>query len=289
MRYLNRPSANPMPAAQPYRRRSAYRRLVAAIRSGALAGALVLAIAAPLWLWRAGTIEQAVASWADGAIRWSADQGLVIEDVYITGRLETASNDIVTVLALNASDAILGVDPEGARSALEALPWVRQAAVSRELPHTLRIELVEREPIAIWQHEGAFRLVDAEGVVIDAAPPAHHRGLPLVVGPDAPDHARALFAMLATEPTLAGRVTASIRVGGRRWNLELDSGQVVQLPERDPEAAWTRLAELSRERALIDRADILAVDLRLFPDQTIVRRAPVAPSVPVPQPKGKET
>src|SRR5260370_6854473 len=75
--------------------------------------------------------------------------------------------------------------------------------------------------------------------------------------------------MLASEPELASRVTAAIRVGGRRWNLRIDDVIDVLLPEEGAETAWSRLAELERASALLKR-DLQAVDLRL-PDRLGLR------------------
>ena len=55
--------------------------------------------------------------------------------------------------------------------------------------------------------------------------------------------------MLATEPELAARVSAAIRVGDRRWNLRIDNAIDVLLPAEPPAAAWAQLARPS-DRAL---------------------------------------
>jgi len=77
--------------------------------------------------------------------------------------------------------------------------------------------------------------------------------------------------MLATEPDLAAHVAAAVRVGGRRWNLRLDSNVDIALPEDDPTAGWRRLAQLERSDGILER-EIQAVDLRL-PDRLVLRTA----------------
>jgi cell division protein FtsQ len=73
-----------------------------------------------------------------------------------------------------------------------------------------------------------------------------------------------------TQPELMVRVRAAVRVGGRRWNLRLDNGIDVRLPEDDPEQAWARLAEYERRHRILAR-DVRVLDLRL-PDRLIVRK-----------------
>ncbi|MCH7555160.1 MAG: cell division protein FtsQ, partial [Proteobacteria bacterium] len=58
---------------------------------------------------------------------------------------------------------------------------------------------------------------------------------------------------------------------GRRWNLRLDNGVDVELPEAGINAAWRRLADIERRHRLLSR-DITAIDLRL-PDRLVVRPA----------------
>ena len=98
------------------------------------------------------------------------------------------------------------------------------------------------------------------------------RHLVTLVGDDAPKGAPELLALLATEPQLERRVTAAIRVGERRWNLQMDNGIDVRLPETDIGAAWTQLAQLERDQKVLGR-DVVTIDLRL-PDRFVIRVSP---------------
>jgi len=97
----------------------------------------------------------------------------------------------------------------------------------------------------------------------------------VMVGEDAPSHAASLLDMLATEPELAARVSAAIRVGDRRWNLRIDNAIDVLLPADAPVAAWAQLARLERSSAILKR-DVQTVDVRL-PDRLVLRVSPEVP------------
>jgi cell division protein FtsQ len=195
--------------------------------------------------------------------------GLVVRQVLAEGRVETTQGDILKALGIRGGEPILAVDPDAARARVEALPWVRSAAVERRLPDTIRVRIVERRPMAWWQKDGKLVLIDRAGEPIPAAPPARYSNLVVLVGDDAPAHAAELLAMLAREPELAARVRAAVRVGARRWNLRIDDAIDVRLPEEGAEVAWTKLGELERKDRILSR-DIAAVDLRL-PDRLIVQ------------------
>jgi cell division protein FtsQ len=93
-----------------------------------------------------------------------------------------------------------------------------------------------------------------------------------VVGLGAPAAAAALIDALAAQPTIQSRVTAAVRVGERRWNLRLNNGTDVLLPEGAEVPALARLAELQQSHALLDRP-LERVDMRL-PDRFVFRPLP---------------
>jgi cell division protein FtsQ len=74
--------------------------------------------------------------------------------------------------------------------------------------------------------------------------------------------------MLDRFPELRAHVRASVLVADRRWNLWLDSGIDVRLPEFDADKALDRLAALERDDKLLSR-DITVVDLRLHDRVTV--------------------
>jgi cell division protein FtsQ len=210
----------------------------------------------------------------------SAEAGFVVRDVFVVGRASTPKDTLLAALAVKRGTPILDIDLVEARARIQALPWVREASVRRLLPNTVVVEIVERKPLALWQHRKQFALIDDEGAVIlrdDVGPFSH---LMVVVGEDAPANAAQLVQMLATEPDLMARVKAAVRVGGRRWNVHLAQGIDVKLPEHDPDAAWRRLADYQRRHGVLDK-NVRSLDLRIG-DRLVVRpAAPAADGKPV--------
>ena len=231
---------------------------------------MALVAGSAVWLWSSG---RATAALDRARIVFAhATAGLSVREVYVTGRNRTSRAAVLEALAVERGTPMLTFDPAVARRRLEALGWVREAMVARRFPGTVFVGLQERSPLALWQHKQKLVVVDHEGVVIDGARAEHFASLPVIVGADAPARAASLFAVTASEPSLHKRVKAAVRVGGRRWNVRLDNGIDVQLPEQGVAEAWHRLAEYERRHRLLAR-DIAVVDLRL-PDLLIVRRSP---------------
>jgi len=80
--------------------------------------------------------------------------------------------------------------------------------------------------------------------------------------------------MVQKFPALAPRVRAYRRVADRRWDLRLENGVTVLLPETNVEAALVELVGADAQYRLLSR-DVTAIDLRL-PDRFTVRLAPDA-------------
>jgi cell division protein FtsQ len=210
------------------------------------------------------------AQWAEAvALR----AGLVVGDVEIAGAAEVSRIDVLTAIDLGAQRSMLAFDVHGARRDLKRLAWVRDARVAKAYPDRILVEIVERQPFAIWQNGQALFLVERDGTEIAPYDP-RHVDLPLVVGKGANRHAAEAIAAVARQPALAGRVGAYVRVGDRRWDLRLANGAVALLPEGDTGAAVERLARLVTEDHVLERA-IEAIDLRLS-DRIVLRMSPQA-------------
>jgi cell division protein FtsQ len=219
-------------------------------------------------------LGQPLKSTTDKMVEATGLLGLTVSDIKVEGRETTDRETILAVLGARAGTPILAVNPAQAKERLEALPWVHSALVERRLPGTLYVRLVERKPLALWQHGGRIELIDREGGVIPVTRLDQFAKLPLVVGESAATHAAELVDMLASEPDLAARLTAAIRVGDRRWNLRMDNAINVLLPAEDTAGAWSRLASLERSNAILAR-EVQTIDMRL-PDRLVLRVTPEA-------------
>ncbi len=273
MRFLKRREEKAAPRPRRARRWSR-RSLFAALG----AGALIVATGGGWWLYHSGAIGRTVAAAEQRLYAMTASWGFAVDNVEVEGRQRTSREAILSALDVARGSPILALDPAQAKRRLESVAWIRSAAVERRLPDTLYVRVVERQPMAFWQRHGKLVLIDRDGVTIPSERLDGYGNLIVLVGPDAPAKGAALLDMLASEPDLAPHVAAAVRVGGRRWNLRLDSGIDIALPEEDPAAAWRRLAQLERSDAILER-DIQMVDLRL-PDRLVVRPAPEPPKSP---------
>lgn len=190
-----------------------------------------------------------------------ANLGFRVQSVQVQGASKTEMPALRQAVSIAKGAEILSIDLAGARHRVEALPWVRVATVERSLPDTVIVRVVEREPLALWQHRGNVALLDTTGVTVPGAPLVAFGDLPLLAGKGVPAAAPALMAMLGTDADLAPRVTAGRYVEQRRWDVLVDDRVWVKLPQTRASEAWIRLAHEDRTTGLL-RRNILSVDVR---------------------------
>ena len=186
------------------------------------------------------------------------------DDVMLVGHKRTSLEAVLDALQIAPHQQMNTIDFDAKKRDLEKLPWVRHAIIERKLPNKLKITILEKTPIARWQNQGEYFLLDEEGKKIDDK---HYlsEDLILIVGPDAPEHIVALLAALDQFPDIGMRVRSAKRIENRRWNLRLmdaEKGLEVLLPQTDVVQALARLERKNKEDKLL-RKDIESIDMRL--------------------------
>lgn len=198
--------------------------------------------------------------------------GFRVEQIEVTGLKRM---DRMTVYAVALQDkqnetSMLSVDLDAIRQRLLRYGWIADAHVSRRLPDTLLVDIVERKPAAVWQDNGQLTLIDSTGVLLDPVRADSVPNLPLVIGPGADRQEASYQTLLAAAPALKPRITAATWVGNRRWDLTFESGETLLLPEDGAASALVKFAELDGSRPLLGRG-WLRFDMR-DPDKLVARK-----------------
>jgi cell division protein FtsQ len=195
--------------------------------------------------------------------------GFKTKAVRVQGAEPGAERDILNAAAIEKDTPILGIDLEALRQRIEGVGWVKQAKIIRLLPDTLVIAVVPRNLMAVWQFQGVDRVVDGDGKVVPEADASRYPDLPLVVGDGAGEAAGAILPLLRQRPQLMAQLDALIRVDGRRWDLRLKDGGIIQLPAEGADSALIQLDQLEQKARVIELG-FERIDLR-DPDMVAVR------------------
>jgi cell division protein FtsQ len=149
---------------------------------------------------------------------------LDVDDVAVTGAGER-TREVAVAAAVERGSALLLLDTGAVEERVEALAWVGDAEVTRELPGTLQVKVRLRPAVAMAARpDGQVALVDATGIVTAVVPRAPG-GIPALVTTAAPPDAGALV-----RPVAAARVAGAIGpLEGRVARVFVERGQAALL------------------------------------------------------------
>ena len=204
-----------------------------------------------------------------GAWLWLRDSSLVaVRHVHITGVHGTDAVEIRTALddaAMRMST--LHLNAGALRSAVSSFAIVGALHVTASFPHTVKIAVTERLPVAALQSAGQRTAVAADGTVL--GPAWLSSSLPLLSGsvePPAGGHLREAAALAAVEvlggaPEALARFVTRVYNGPEGLTVAMHNGLLVYFGDATrPHAKWMSLA---RVLASPDSAGALYVDVRL--------------------------
>lgn len=156
------------------------------------------------------------------------------------------------------------------KAKLEQISWVKSAVVQRKFPDEIRVRISERIPIAILQSKHHLYLIDSDGVVIEHKGIGNFSGLPIVIGEGAEKETNSLLQCLNKFPKIRNQLVFAIRVGKRRWDIKVNRGIIIKLPEQGMLQALQILEEISDSNGFFNE-DIFSIDLRML-DRVVVTK-----------------
>jgi cell division protein FtsQ len=125
---------------------------------------------------------------------------------------------VLRIAGLSRGVNVFHFGAAAAEGRLEAEPWVATAVISKDLPSTVVVRILEHAPVGIVDEEGVQRLVAEDGSLLDAAV---RSSLPqIVVAPEG-----------ATAPDAVGIRAGARALAAMTPSLRRDVGAVTVLPE----------------------------------------------------------
>jgi cell division protein FtsQ len=196
--------------------------------------------------------------------RIAADAGFEVRHVRVTGTRRLDERKVYAIALAHKDRPMPQVDVEALRKELRELSWVKDARVSVQLPATLAIDIVEREPHAVLERPDRLMLIDATGVELGPIAPAKAGDMLRISGPGSARQVGSLEQLLDSAPALRPQVEAVEWVGNRRWNLKFKTGQVLALPEgtKQSAAALVTFAKMDGQNRLIG-GKVVTFDMRV--------------------------
>jgi cell division protein FtsQ len=190
-----------------------------------------------------------------------SDAGFGLSQVHLSGNNRVPPETLYAALGYNVGESIFTVDLQAARERLMALDWVADADVQRRYPDSLNVHIVEKLPFALWKADDGLVVVERSGKTITHNDVEHFAQLPHLAGEGAPQQAAEIIDAVSTHRAVAARVKIYQFVSNRRWNLILDDGVVVQLPDAGWQKQLDTLEHLIVDNGILER-NLTEIDLR---------------------------
>ncbi len=163
------------------------------------------------------------------------------ENIQANGLVEVSRDQMLPVFGEDIGRNIFFVPLAERRRQLEQIAWIQRATVMRFLPNRIRVDVVERQPVAFVRQGQQIGLVDGNGVLLDMSPAAmarHRYSFPVVTGIDANDTLAARKARMAVYQ----RLISDLDSGGRHF-----SEQISEIDLTDPEDARVLMPEPGKD------------------------------------------
>lgn len=201
----------------------------------------------------------------------AADAGFAVRRVDVRGVKNLNELKVYERVLAERNQAMPLVDIEAVRNELMQISWVQDARVSRQLPDTLVVDIVEREPHAVLRKGDRMVLIDSTGHELEPVTAQQAKGKLIVEGAGAGKEMVALSDLLEAAPALKPQVREAEWIGNRRWNVTFRTGQVLALPEGDKQAAaaLVSFARLDGSNRLLG-GQVASFDMRA-PDRIYLR------------------
>lgn len=185
-----------------------------------------------------------------------------VRSVQVSGRmLYVDESRIRSRVSENINHNFFMQDIDEIRTSLLQLPWVEDVYVRRVWPDTLRIEVREHQPFAVWEQGG---LVNTKGQWFDADSRDVKKSLPVLSGPKSLVHEVAeQFSLYRRQFQELGLSLQKVKVDKRRaWSLFVQDGFIVRLGRKN---ITDRLQRFQRSYTVAlrqQKQQIQAIDMR---------------------------
>jgi len=188
--------------------------------------------------------------------------GFRLQNIYITGDNNLQKEDILNIINDKEYKTIFDVDLFKIHNNLLLNEWIETVKIERTLPSSIKIKIIEKKPMAIWQTKLGNKLITEDGSIISNANVTTFKNrLPIIIGEGANKNAFLILQILRKNPDLYNNVWSISYINKRRWNVHLNQGLIVLLPRKKIHAAWTKIDFLQRKYKILD-IGLTEIDIR---------------------------
>lgn len=212
-----------------------------------------------------GSLSKAEQRWASALDGTARSVGLAVEGVEVIGleHMPELARQVRDAAMIVPGENMFRADPYLIQHRIERTKLVANVRVYRLWPDTVMIRADAAKPTAHWFDGEAWQLVDSFGRTLPSDEQFETSSLMQTKGLGAAEAIPSLNKALFDHPELRARMAIAERIADRRWNMTLQDGAMILLPEDDRlPVALSQLAALL-QAGPASLAEIKTIDLRL--------------------------
>ncbi len=209
------------------------------------------------------------------SVRHSAEHlpQFMLQDLEIRGLPERIAAQVGEKIEIEFPISVFHVDHEVLHETLDGIREVEHFTITPQGGGNLVIEAQKAEPVAVWRTTEGYKLITQTGRrIADVFDPGEEPDLPVVSGDGANRAAHEIPFLHRMSQPIAKSMSGFIRVGERRWDVMMDSGLLIMLPQDDPLGALEKVVQWEEEHSITSRS-ITRIDMRL-PEAPLFRTLP---------------
>ena len=190
------------------------------------------------------------------------NNGFKIKNVLISGTHNLSQDYLRNIINTQNHINILNVNLNTIYNKIIQNSWVEETYVERILPDTIKIKVLEKKPIAIWQNHKGNKLITINGDVISHANVNKFKNsFPIIKGEKSKENISTILKILETNKNFAKNIWSLTFINQRRWDLHFNQGLIVRLPSQDVIKAWQKIIKLQTNYNILNLR-LTEIDLR---------------------------
>ena len=190
------------------------------------------------------------------------NNGFKIKNILISGTHNLSQDYLINIINTQNHINILNVNLNTIYNKIIQNSWVEETYVERILPDTIKIKVLEKKPIAIWQNHKGNKLITINGDVISHANVNKFKNsFPIIKGEKSKENISTILKILETNKNFAKNIWSLTFINQRRWDLHFNQGLIVRLPSQDVIKAWQKIIKLQTNYNILNLR-LTEIDLR---------------------------
>lgn len=197
----------------------------------------------------------------------SQDFNYILKNIKIIGNKRVQNIEIDDLFENEYGKSIFLLPIKEMKKKIEEKNWIKESNFKIIYPSTIKIEIKEKNPIAIYLEGNNYYFLDEKGLKIQKLEKEDKIKHILISGDESLDNFLDFNSIIKQYKIL--NINSANFIGSRRWDIIIDEEIKVKLPERNIDIALENLREIINNIDNMSQNSIEFIDLRI-PKKAII-------------------